>query len=75
MERKGREIEMAGAKQLERNRQIIKEAAKKADEPVDDGKLVDAIFDFLPDSSSDAPAPSAFRVCRYLFDSSLTETD
>ena len=62
LERKERETEMAGRKQLELNRQKIKEAAKKADEPVDDGKLVDAIFDFLPDSGSEAPAPSAFRV-------------
>jgi len=61
LERKERETEMAGRKQLELNRQKIKEAAKKADEPVDDGKLVDAIFDFLPDSGSEAPAPSAFR--------------
>lgn len=62
MERQEREKEMAGRKQLELNNQKIKEAAKKADEPVDDGKLVDAIFDFLPDSGSEAPAPSAFRV-------------
>lgn len=63
MESKERELEMAGRIQLERNRQLIEEAAKKADEPVDDSKLVDAIFEgIFEDSGSEAPAPSAFRV-------------
>jgi len=66
MERKEREVEVAGRKQLEDKRLIIKTAANKADEPVDIDDIVEGIFGFLPtDSGSgggDAPPPSAFSV-------------
>lgn len=51
---------------MEIKKNIINDAAKKQDEPVDDSKLVEAMFDFLPDSSSEAPLPtretSVFKV-------------
>jgi len=37
----------------ENQRSRIESAARKQEEPVDDGKLVEAMFDFLPDQSSD----------------------
>lgn len=43
---------------MEIKKNLINDAAKKQDEPVDDSKLVEAMFDFLPDSSSEAPLPS-----------------
>lgn len=56
---------------MEIKKNIINDAAKKQDEPVDDSKLVEAMFDFLPDSSSEAPLPtretSVFMVCKFLF--------
>jgi len=64
MERKQYEMEMASRQQLEANRQIINKAAKKEDEPVDIDDIVGGLFDFLPsDPDSNAPPPSAFRVC------------
>lgn len=57
LERKEMEIEMEERKQVEEKKHKISEAARKADEPVDDSKLVEAMFDFLPDSSSEAPTP------------------
>jgi myosin VIIa len=42
---------------VEKKKILISDAARKQDEPVDDGKLVEAMFDFLPDSSSEAPTP------------------
>lgn len=68
MERKEREIEIAGRKQLENNREILKTVAKKADEPVDIDDIVEGIFGFLPtDPGSDAPPPTAFSViCTFL---------
>lgn len=51
---------------MEIKKNLINDAAKKQDEPVDDSKLVEAMFDFLPDSSSEAPLPtretSVFKV-------------
>lgn len=43
---------------MEIKKNLINDAARKQDEPVDDSKLVEAMFDFLPDSSSEAPLPS-----------------
>ena len=67
-----REIEQAGMaamiadkKQVEKKKKAIKQAEKRQDEPVDDSKLVDAMFDFLPDNSSQdgVPVPpSVFKV-------------
>lgn len=58
MERKEQEMEMEERKRMEFKKNLINDAAKKQDEPVDDSKLVEAMFDFLPDSSSEAPLPS-----------------
>lgn len=57
MERKEMEKEMEERRRVEVKKNIINDAARKQDEPVDDGKLVEAMFDFLPDSSSEAPTP------------------
>ncbi|XP_077514551.1 unconventional myosin-VIIa ck isoform X2 [Amblyomma americanum] len=48
---------------LEQKMAVIKDAASRQDEPLDDSKLVDVIFDFLPRSESvnDQVAPSAFK--------------
>lgn len=58
MERKEHEIEIEEKRRMEIKKNLINDAAKKQDEPVDDSKLVEAMFDFLPDSSSEAPLPS-----------------
>lgn len=58
LERKEHEIEIEEKRRMEIKKNIINDAAKKQDEPVDDSKLVEAMFDFLPDSSSEAPLPS-----------------
>jgi len=67
LERKEIELEMEERRRMEIKKNLINDAAKKQDEPVDDSKLVEAMFDFLPDSSSEAPAPtretSVFMVC------------
>lgn len=49
------EIEVEERRRMEIKKNLINDAAKKQDEPVDDSKLVEAMFDFLPDSSSEAP--------------------
>ena len=72
MERKQREMEMACRQQLEANRQIMKKAAIKEDEPVDIDDIVRGFFDFLPsDTGSDAPAihshRTAFGVYKFSF--------
>lgn len=58
------EEEMVERMKIERKKAAIKDAEYRRDEPVDDSKLVDAMFDFLPktDSSAEAPAPTAFKV-------------
>lgn len=61
LERKEMEIEMEERKQVEEKKNKINEAARKQDEPVDDSKLVEAMFDFLPDSSSEAPTPGGIE--------------
>ncbi|KAK7792575.1 hypothetical protein R5R35_008669 [Gryllus longicercus] len=58
LERKEMELEREERRRVEVKRNIIKDAAKKQEEPVDDSKLVEAMFDFLPDSSSEAPGPA-----------------
>ncbi|XP_026329632.1 myosin-VIIa isoform X1 [Hyposmocoma kahamanoa] len=57
LERREAELALEEKRQLEAKRALVQEAARKQDEPVDDSKLVEAMFDFLPDSSSEAPAP------------------
>lgn len=57
LERKEMELEMEERRRVEVKKNLINDAARKADEPVDDSKLVEAMFDFLPDSSSEAPTP------------------
>uniref|UniRef100_A0A182SCD0 Myosin-VIIa n=1 Tax=Anopheles maculatus TaxID=74869 RepID=A0A182SCD0_9DIPT len=61
IERKEMEIELEERRRVEVKKNIINDAARKADEPVDDSKLVEAMFDFLPDSSSEAPTPHGGR--------------
>lgn len=58
LESKRYEMEMQDRRRLEIKKNLIIDAAKKQDEPVDDSKLVEAMFDFLPDSSSEAPTPA-----------------
>ncbi|XP_059049839.1 myosin-VIIa [Achroia grisella] len=57
LERREAELILEEKRQLEVKRTLLQEAARKQEEPVDDSKLVEAMFDFLPDSSSEAPAP------------------
>lgn len=58
LERRELEQEVEERRRMEIKKNIIIDAAKKQDEPVDDSKLVEAMFDFLPDSSSEAPLPA-----------------
>ncbi|XP_014247796.1 myosin-VIIa isoform X2 [Cimex lectularius] len=58
LERREHEQEIEERRRMEIKKNIIIDAAKKQDEPVDDSKLVEAMFDFLPDSSSEAPLPA-----------------
>lgn len=58
LERKEIEMELEDRRRMEIKKNLINDAAKKQDEPVDDSKLVEAMFDFLPDSSSEAPTPA-----------------
>ncbi|CAN8021709.1 unnamed protein product [Ixodes persulcatus] len=48
---------------LEQKMAVIKDAASRQDEPLDDSKLVDVIFDFLPRSESvnEQVGPSGFK--------------
>lgn len=57
LERKEMELEMEERRRVEIKKNLINDAVRKADEPVDDSKLVEAMFDFLPDSSSETPTP------------------
>lgn len=61
LERKEIEKEIEERRRVEVKKNLINDAARKQDEPVDDGKLVEAMFDFLPDSSSEAPTPHGAR--------------
>uniref|UniRef100_A0A348G641 Myosin VIIa n=1 Tax=Odontomachus monticola TaxID=613454 RepID=A0A348G641_ODOMO len=58
LERKEIEMELEDRRRMEIKKNLINDAAKKQDEPVDDSKLVEAMFDFLPDSSSETPTPA-----------------
>lgn len=51
------EIEVEERRKIEIKKNIINDAARKQDEPVDDSKLVEAMFDFLPDSCSETATP------------------
>ncbi|XP_059483343.1 myosin-VIIa [Neocloeon triangulifer] len=53
LERREMIIDEEKRKKAENQRSRIESAARKQEEPVDDGKLVEAMFDFLPDQSSD----------------------
>lgn len=61
IERRDFEHEMEERRKVEVKKILISDAAKKQDEPVDDSKLVEAMFDFLPDSSSETPTPHGGR--------------
>ncbi|XP_076340822.1 unconventional myosin-VIIa ck isoform X2 [Tachypleus tridentatus] len=58
-----KEEEIAAKKNIEQKKAAINDAVIRQDEPLDDSKLVDAMFDFLPrtDSTMEQMAPSAFK--------------
>lgn len=70
LERKEHEIEEEEKRLMEIKKNLINNATRKQDEPVDDSKLVEAMFDFLPDSSSETPmltrGTSVFMVTFFL---------
>ncbi|RWS12698.1 myosin-VIIa-like protein 2 [Dinothrombium tinctorium] len=55
--------EIAGKRMIEEKKAVITDAVHRQDEVVDDSKLVDAMFDFLPrtENITDNAAPSAFK--------------
>ncbi|GFS92667.1 myosin-VIIa [Trichonephila clavipes] len=57
------EEEVAERMNIEHKKAVIIDAFNRQEEQLDDSKLVDAMFDFLPrtDSSSDQTAPTAFK--------------
>ena len=59
LERRGVALEEEQQRRMANQRTRIEDATRKMDEPVDDGKLVEAMFDFLPDQSSDHAHHSA----------------
>lgn len=67
LDRKEREERIAEEQRLERKKAVITDAVQRQDEVLDDSKLVDAMFDFLPrsDNMSDiisaTNGPSAFK--------------
>ncbi|KAH8375739.1 hypothetical protein KR093_008372, partial [Drosophila rubida] len=61
LERRELQEQLEDRRRVEVKMNIINDAARKQEEPVDDSKLVEAMFDFLPDSSSDAPTPHGGR--------------
>jgi len=61
LQRKEIEIDREDRIIIDKKKMAIENAARKQDEPVDDSKLVEAMFDFLPDNTSEAAPPSAFR--------------
>ncbi|XP_067621063.1 myosin-VIIa [Eurosta solidaginis] len=61
LERREIEKEIEERRRVEVKKNIINDASRRQDEPVDDSKLVEAMFDFLPDSSSEAPTPHGGR--------------
>ncbi|ODN02660.1 Myosin-VIIa [Orchesella cincta] len=61
LQRQEMEIDREDRLIIDKKKMAIENAARKQDEPVDDSKLVEAMFDFLPDNTSEAAPPSAFR--------------
>ncbi|CAL8107310.1 unnamed protein product [Orchesella dallaii] len=61
LQRQEMEIDREDRLIVDKKKMVIENAARKQDEPVDDSKLVEAMFDFLPDNTSEAAPPSAFR--------------
>lgn len=61
-ESKKKEEEIEGKRKIAEKMAVITDAAARQDEILDDSKLVDAMFDFLPrsDSQADTNGPSAF---------------
>lgn len=53
--RKEYEIVKEEKRRIEIKKNLISNAVRMQDEPVDDSKLVEAMFDFLPDSNNDVP--------------------
>jgi len=66
LQRKEIEMDKADRIIIDQKKQAIADATKRQDEPVDDSKLVEAMFDFLPDNASEAPPPNAFSVSSIL---------
>ena len=60
---KKKEEEIEEKRQIEEKKAVITDAVHRQDEVLDDSKLVDAMFDFLPrtDNLNDNNGPSAFR--------------
>ena len=58
-----KEVEIEEKRQIEEKKAVITDAVHRQDEVLDDSKLVDAMFDFLPrtENMSDQNGPSAFR--------------
>ncbi|CAG2163263.1 unnamed protein product, partial [Oppiella nova] len=58
-----KETEIEEKRQIEEKKAVITDAVHRQDEVLDDSKLVDAMFDFLPrtDNLSEHNGPSAFR--------------
>lgn len=51
---------------MEHKKLLLIEAERQREEPVDDSKLVEQMFDFLPDNTSETQVPpSAFKVLKY----------
>lgn len=53
--RKEYEIVKEEKRRIEIKKNLISNAVRMQDEPVDDSKLVEAMFDFLPDSNNEVP--------------------
>ena len=60
---KKKEEEIEDRRKIEEKKAVITDAVQRQDEILDDSKLVDAMFDFLPrtDNMSEHNGPSAFR--------------
>lgn len=58
-----REEEVADRRNVEQKKAVIIDAVHRQEEQLDDSKLVDAMFDFLPrtESTNDQVAPTAFK--------------
>ena len=66
MEREEEIRESEERQKLALKHQIVMEAERSRDEPVDDSKLVDKMFEFLPpDSASESQVPPVSRKSRW----------